>query len=442
MTNTARKNILIANGDDTGRANLARDVAKLGFHTRATRDLSTVIKWMKRDDWALVLLDVDLFDPQQNGFDVLQEIRTLRPDCPVIALGGENTVLSSLLSARFGAADFFAKPFSFSQLADAITQTIANKTTPSPRNTTTGFTQIAGRSKSMQPIIQQIGQAANCDHPVLITGGPGSGKTKIAQSIHQYWSGQQKPMVPLHASDPEPLAVLHHENLGEGSSLFLLHLERFAEKDKLLLCDWLRRNQTQKAPIRVFATASANVWQMADSDPILFDLLHRLNIIEITVPDLRDRRADIPDLAALFLEQASGYKMHLGKDCHAILQQHTWPANVRELQNVMTRATLAQNAPVLGKEKLQSLLSKPTDASQQNCDFASVLEPFLQHEHNQIEQWAEQGELYYQMLSLFEKPLLQFALRQTNANQVQAARKLGINRITLRKKMKIYGLLD
>ncbi|VAW02544.1 hypothetical protein MNBD_ALPHA06-1636 [hydrothermal vent metagenome] len=429
--------IIVANADKTGRANLARDLAALGYQVRATDDLSTVLDWVAQGAFSLLVLDVDLFDAKRNGFDVLQHITRNHPDCPVITLGGENTILSSLLSARFGAVDFFAKPFNFPLLAAAISSAIS-KPAPTPSKTTNlASMPLVGHSAAMQPVVRLISKAAQSNLPVLVRGEAGTGKFLVAQTIHKFALQTDGILLVLQASTAlaEFTQLLDEAALPTGSTVILRHLQRFDAAAQSWLLDWLDRNEMNNHAVQVIATLPAFTSKEPQTSAPYQALLDRLAVLQINMPALRERREDIAELASQFLQQASNCQTSLASKGQTLLCNHFWPGNVRQLKNLINHVALLYNTPVLSAEQLSSALKKMQNTATSNSNFERAVATEME---NAVP--GAKGDLYHKMIAQLEAPLLRQVLRQSNQNQVKAAKILGINRNTLRKKMLELGL--
>ncbi|MBL4595228.1 MAG: sigma-54-dependent Fis family transcriptional regulator [Robiginitomaculum sp.] len=433
--------IIIANGEPIGRANLSRDIAALGYQVRATDDLSRVLEWVKNDVFQLVLLDVDLFDAQRNAFDVLQEICRKQPHCPVIALGGKNTVLSSLLAARFGAIDFYAKPYSFSQLASSIANALAKPKSNLLKPSMSQSVPLEGKSPAMQLVFRLTAKAAMSNHPLLIDGAGGSGKFLLAQIISRYGKAEKGVQCTLLPSTKitQIEQKLDQDNTGPGGVVLLRRLEHFSPDVQVWLCDWFDQNENHRNPMRVIATCSDQELLGDEPKSIMPDLLNRLNVLRIRMPDLHDRQEDIPDLALLFLGAASNYQMSISVPAQKMLHQLAWPGNVRQLKNVMTCAATMFDQSVIGTNELMELLEQPTPSNQPPSSFIANIALHLPQEL-ELRRDARYPHLHQEILGAVERVLLQMVLEHVNYNQVQAARRLGINRNTLRKKILEYGL--
>jgi two-component system nitrogen regulation response regulator GlnG len=428
--------ILIVNGDSKGRANLARDIARLGYKVRSTGELSTLRKMIQKEQFSLVVLDVDLFDAHGNGFDALQEIHRTRPACQVITLGQEQTVLSSLLSARFGAVDFFAKPFSFSALAGAVSTAMREKGTRI-QPTRTAPMPLVANSIPMQTVLRLVGQATKSDHPVLLSGKTGTGKAHIARIIHQYSNqktdaflvvpptGVRQQIPPLMHSDGEPL---------EGS-VFLTRIDRLSSRDQSLVCDWIDYIDATGTKVRFLA--SFDPTKKSSLGP---ELLSRLNVLLIQIPELRQRREDILELAKEFLDQQEGSTTTITSDALSELRLYSWPSNVRELKNLMTRLALQVTGQQIEGDDIRSLFADQTGNSIDVDTLEDVITKLVrQLEKDDVGDKQNTG-LFSSILENFEKPLLKLVLESVNGNQVKAAQKLGIHRNTLRSKIEKYQL--
>ncbi|PHR60280.1 MAG: hypothetical protein COA47_07730 [Robiginitomaculum sp.] len=433
----SKPKVLIANGDKKGRSSLARDLASLGYGVRATDDLSTILGWAANAKSAIVLLDVDLFDAHRNGFDVMQEIRKVNPDCPIIAMGGENTVLSSLLSARFGAVDFFAKPYSFSQLASAIANALLEKETGNTQAKPRVEEPVSGKSASMHHVMRTITKAARSVHPVLIIGEPGTGKFRVAETIHKYGDDESAPLIRLQATTPDDQMKewLSSSEARPTGTLVLQRLDRFEPARQLWICDWLDRQSSTDQQLRLIATALPTELQASEEAPIVGELADRLNVLQIFMPKLSKRKDDIGGLAETFLDEASAGQMRLSEESLQKLRAAHWPGNVRQLKNLMIRAATIYSGSILDSVQLDELRASQPGSFPPSAGLEGQMEALLQRASELQNIKTGDGLLYRQVIEAVERPLLQLVLEQLDGNQVKAAKVLGINRNTLRKKL-------
>ncbi|MCF6292120.1 MAG: response regulator [Robiginitomaculum sp.] len=421
--------ILVAIGDQAGRASLAKDISALGYKVRASDDLSIVLKMTKKGQLSLVVLDIDLFDSERNGFDVLQEIGRIDPKCPVIALGGDNTVLSSLLASRFGAIDFFARPYSFSSLAATIKSALMNASEKRAAVPNSSITPLVAKSSAMQQVVREITNSARSRLPVLISGSSGSGKFLAANLIHKYGEHLNSR---LHCLVPSvDLKLLN--NIKAADTLVLRRLNMFSEEDQHLLCDWFDVNEQAEVPARVISIFCNKSSVTTVPKNIIPELLGRLQVLHIKLPDLQQRRDDISELAREFLGQASNYQKTLNKEAIELLSAYSWKGNARELKNLMSRIAIQFNSRVIDCSQIRQSLEYQFNEEQAKPDVSLVVKALLSSQ-------LKQENLHQFIIGAVEKPLLEIALQQTGNNQIKAAKLLGINRNTFRKKIQMHLL--
>lgn len=422
MSGTEKPRILIANTQAEGRSSLSRDLAGLGYAVRVTSDLSRVLEGASSSQFDLLLLDVDLFDARQNGFDVLRRIVRDHPELPVLAMGAENTVLSSLLAARFGARDYFAKPYSFGQLAGAIAQQLQPAKNSEVRKLSTNSVVI-GNSAGMREAVRRIGRAMKSTYPVLFYGGPGSGKSILARTLTE--NGKDPNWLRITASTiKEDVPGLFQEANDKKIPVFLHRLDRYPKLLTMTLLGVLGNRGTSHEP-RIISSYCP----MDDVEPAMQELLDHVSVLEIPVPGITDRRDDIAQLASSFLAELSSRDAQFAPDALEWLSLPGRFANMRSLRNFVTKAAQFTDANVINRSHLQELqegMQKPDDL---HVDFQKLAARFLAQDAD------PEDSLYQTYLQLAELPLLQQVMNMVQGNQVKAAKMLGINRNTLRKKL-------
>jgi len=441
-SNSQKPIILIANGESSSQASLARNITKLGYKVRVTNALATLLNWVKKDPVSLVILDVDLYEPARNGFDALQEIKRFAPDCPIIALGGENTVLSSLLAARFGAVDFFARPYSFPALAETIANLLSEPFAVNSNQTTTIPMPLIDHSKSMKEVLPLISKAASSDLPVMIFGQPGTGKYRVANIIHRYGSLKKERAFTVLPSD----MIVNSFNLSNefmassATTLIVRRLHRFSHDAQHLLCDWLDRNEYNERPIRIICTLSEGSADSLNTHIVIPELLGRLKVLSITMPNLRKRRDDIVELATEFLGTFSARRKTLSKCSEEALKSWPWPGNVRELKNFIAAVSVQISAPIIDEEKLRPLLDSMHNPNTVDFALEMFIEQILSENKALLANSESNTGAYKAVISVIEEHLLANVLDRVSGNQLAAAKFLGINRNTLRKKINEYDL--
>ncbi len=434
--------ILLAHNERVARETLARDLAGQGYEVRATASFDTLWKWVRAGEGDLILIDVDITDPARNGFELLQQIRKAYPSLPALVLSAENTVLTSLLAARFDAFDFFPKPFSFEQLTASMKRALRTLEPEEINRKAQVNLPLVGRSAPMQAVYRQIAQVAQSNLPLLVTGETGTGKSLVARVIHDYGNNPGAGFAVLHfplSDDQFETCITNATTQAGEGTLVLDEISAVTTSQHDRLISLLSVMTTQECAPRLITTTRTPYSEARGLNGIDHELLYRLNTLHITLPPLRNRSDDCLELAQTFLSELGKGRKSLSKQASQALQSRGWPGNVRELRNLMQRALVMARSDVIEYEDISDL-PEETGKNENSLDkaFEQALIVFL----NERDSETKNKNLHAQALAAVERPLLKQVMAMTNGNQLKAARQLGINRNTLHTKLLRYGLLS
>lgn len=439
---TAR--ILVVEDDEETREAVAGALRDLGYDTSVCPDARTA-----RDHSDVDVVMTDIRMPGESGLELCADITGNRPDLPVILMTAFGDTRAVSLGLRAGAADFLAKPFSLSDLGAAVGRALERRersarVTRLADPASTGeapLPGVIGSSAVMRSIAARVRQLASQRAPVLITGETGTGKEVFARAIHALSDRHGQPFVPLncaalpaeiieselfgHASGAFTGAARHHNGLfrdAEGGTLFL---DEIGAMPMGLQARLLRAiDQRSIRPVgsvgeiatnvRIVAASNARLRDLAEAGRFRSDLLFRLSAFELDLPALRERDTDVLELAAHFLDEfsAKSAPITLGESAKEALLSYGWPGNVRELENSMRAAVALTQGKVLEASDLP----------------LRVREAHKTHT-------ADAGRVD---LDALERSHIERVLRETGGNRSEAARQLGIDRVTLYRKMKRY----
>lgn len=423
-----------------------------------------------RNGIGLVLLDVRL--PGDDGLKLLGEIGG-RPDSPfVVVMTAEDTMRTAVEAMKRGAADYLGKPFDLPRVERLIRDLGAAETESADeaereepesrkyRDVSLPETLI-GRSGAMIEVYKEIGRVARTEMTVLLMGESGTGKELVARAIHANSVRGRGPFVTVNmAAIPKDLMeseLYGHEKgsftgaverrpgkfeLASGGTLFLDEIGEmpFELQAKLLRVlqereiDRVGGSRPTPVDVRIVAATNADLSRSVEEGRFRRDLFYRLAVVPIRLPPLREREGDAVLLARHFLakygEQLRGRGLTLARDAEPLLLGHAWPGNVRELQNVLQRALLKLAGTRITARDLEGLL--PANGAPER-GISGLIDGVL-------DSAAPAGGRYQAALAAVEGPLLQAALARTNGNQLRAAELLGMNRNTLRERMRALGL--
>ena len=412
-----------------------------------------------------VVMLTDVVLPDGDGIATLAPIRAAHPAMPVIILSAQNTLDTAVRASDTGAFEYFPKPFDLDELVRAVRQAVGSgegEGAPLTEEESVAALPLVGRSAPMQAVYRMITRVLRNDLTVLILGESGTGKELVAEAIHTLGNRRDGPLVAVNAAAiPSELIeseLFGHEkgaftgavarNIGKfeqaaGGTLFLDEIGDMPMQAQTRLLRTLQSGRIRRVggrdeiavDARIVAATNRDLVPMIAAGTFREDLYYRLNVVPITLPPLRERRDDIAALARHFLAQAAAEglpRRTLGASALALLERQPWRGNVRELRNVAYRLALMAREEVIDDEALAALLerdSRDATESSPQADFAAAVAGFLAAEP------PGEGQLYDAALAAFERPLFAHALAATGGNQLRAARLLGINRNTLRKRL-------
>jgi two-component system nitrogen regulation response regulator GlnG len=444
MNRSAR--ILIADDDASIRLVLSQALTREGHQPRATSNAATLWRWVKDGEGDLVITDVVM--PDENIFEILPRIREARPKLPVIVMSAQSTLLTAVRAAELGAYEYLPKPFDLEDLSALVRRALSPQ---EPREAQQAARRavkeeklpLVGRSAVMQDVYRLIARAMNVDLPVLISGEPGSGKELAARAIHDLGRRKDSPFVnvPLAAATPvEVESILTRDGATDGT-LFLDEIGDLPMDGQGRLVRSLQRMGGDNSGPRIVASTTRNLRTLVERDAFREDLFYRLNVIPIRMPSLRERPEDIADLARAFLVRAKREGLPekmIDSGAVDALKTHAWPGNVRELENLMRRICALYPEDVITARMIERELRAERIETTEG-DGASTLEEAARTRlAGMVAEAAERGggALHEAVLAQVERPLIELCLAATRGNQIKAAELLGVNRNTLRKKIR------
>ncbi len=462
--------VLVADDDHGIRTVLTQALGRAGYDVRTTGNAATLWRWVSDGEGDLVITDVIM--PDENGLDLIPRIKKLRPDLRVIVMSAQNTLLTAIKAAERGAFEYLPKPFDLGELVAVVNRALAMKPSEeAPANDITAERlPIVGRSAAMQDIYRTVARLMNTDLTVMITGESGTGKELVARALHDFGRRRGGPFVAVNmAAIPRELIeseLFGHEKgsftgamnrvsgrfeQAEGGTLFLDEIGDMPPEAQTRLLRVLQDGKYTsvggrtpiKANVRIVAATHRDLTQLIKLGMFREDLYYRLNVVPIRIPPLRQRSEDIPELISHFLTQGVSEGLpSKALEPAAIdrLKTHRWPGNVRELENMMKRMVALYNEPVIGVDVVEMELAGA--ASQQVTDggepatLSGTIERHLREYFDGHNGALPPRGLYDRVLRELERPLISLTLVATRGNQVKAAEVLGLNRNTLRKKIR------
>ena len=416
----------------------------------------------------VVLTDFKL--PGSSGLDLVRELHAAKPRLPIILMTAHGTTDTAIEATKLGAFDYLVKPFNMPDLLEVVSKALATSRLMSEPVSlgAPGATRdtIVGACRAMQEIYKEIGRTAAKPVNVLICGETGTGKELIARALYQHSDRANGPFIAINcAAIPETL--LESELFGHERGAFTgaeaRRIGRFEQADhgtifldeigdmtlgtqvklvRVLQEKCLQRlggKETVPVDVRVIAATHRDLERAIQQKQFREDLYYRLSVVVLRLPPLRERREDIPDLVPYFLHKhgaALGVPApSIHPDAMQFLQSQPWPGNVRELENVVRKVLLLAGGYTISAEHVRTATARsasPSDSAGQPLrDYAAALLAA-----------ARQGDVtdpHARLLEAAELEIITQAIHLTHGNQLQAAKLLGISRLTLRERLAQYG---
>jgi len=466
--------VLLADDDRSIRTVLSRALTRIGCRVRATGSTSALWRMVEEGEGDLIITDVHMSDG--DALDLLPAIRRKRPDMPVIVMSAQNTVMTAIRAAEAGAYEYLPKPFDLKELLGHVKSGLEAKTktsAPEPVAQPDENLPLIGRSPAMQEVYRIMARLMHADLTVMISGESGTGKELVARALHNFGKRAKGPFVAVNmAAIPRELIeseLFGHERgaftgatertagkfeQADGGTLFLDEIGDMPSEAQTRLLRVLQEGEfttvggraARRADVRIIAATHQNLKALIAEGRFREDLFYRLNVVPIRLPALRERIGDLGDLARSFLRRAEHEglpRKTLSSEAFEALNSHNWPGNVRELENLMRRlAVLCPDDQVPAEVIEQELAAAEGDALMTPGDglaggsLGGSVEAHLERYFSRHGDTLPSPGLYDRVLREIELPLIALTLAATRGNQLKAADVLGINRNTLRKKIR------
>lgn len=491
--------ILVADDDLAIRTVVSQALTRAGYDVRATGSAHVLSRWVEAGDGDLVVTDVVM--PDENIFEVLPRMKKARPQLPIVVMSAQNTFMTAIRASERGAYEYLPKPFDLDQLISIVgralagsdvRQTIEKPVIPDTAQAPTKPAEeipLVGRSAAMQDVYRVLARLMNTDLTVMIAGESGTGKELVARALHDFGRRRKGPFVAINmAAIPRDLIeseLFGHEKgaftganqrsqgrfeQAESGTLFLDEIGDMPMDAQTRLLRVLQQGEYMtvggrtpiKTDVRIVAATNKDLVTLIEKGLFREDLYYRLSVVPIRLPPLRERLGDVPDLVRHFLgiaEKEGLPRKTVDAAAMERLKRHDWPGNVRELENLVRRLAALHPDDVIGGSSIEAELAVVRRAAPREIDARQpAIEspmPVIAPSGEGIEAYfraylksyfARFGDdlpppgLYDRLLIEFERPLVAAALAATNGNQVKAADLLGVNRNTLRKKIKELGI--
>ena len=470
--------ILVADDDRSIRQVLSQALGRLGYEVRATSNAATLWKWVSNGEGRLVITDVIM--PDENALDLIPRIQKIRPELKVIAMSAHSTLLTAVRANERGAFEYLPKPFDLNELIAVVDRALTGTIKPTPmqkKAEPSDELPLIGRSNAMQEIYRVMARLMTTDLTVLITGESGTGKELVARALHDYGSREKGPFVAINmAAIPRELIeseLFGHERgaftgaigkyagrfeQAKGGTLFLDEIGDMPMEAQTRLLRVLQEGEfttvggktAVTANARIVAATHRNLQALVRNGVFREDLYYRLNVVQIRLPPLRERLNDIPELVRHFLEQTNAEGLPEKVLTHRAIERlkhYHWPGNIRELENLIRRLTALYAEETVDEDAIErELPNAPAestitdDTDTRDGGLSDAVATHIEKYFNAHDGARPPTGLYERILHEVERPLISLTLKATNGNQIEAASILGLNRNTLRKKIRTLAI--
>lgn len=464
-----RPRILVVDDEPLKRITLQIELSEHGYEVFEAADAQAARRILDTRPIEVVVSDVRM--PGMNGLDLLTYIKQVHPGVEVVLMTAYATVDTAVLAIKRGAYDYVTKPFTTQELLTKLDRLLTTRRGADPEsgeapsrarradeNGYETFGRLVARSQSMRRLFKQLRSVAPTDRTILLWGESGTGKELFAEAIHQHSRRADKPFVRFSCAALQP-SVLESElfghekgaftgairqkpgrfELAHGGTMLLDEVDDIPTDLQVKLLRVVEQQEFERVggedPVRVdvrlICATKCDLLQLVKAGRFREDLYYRLNVINLTIPPLRDRPDDIPVLARHFVRKHAALVGDgaVRIEPHAMdeLVRHAWPGNVRELEHVLERALAFCGGSEIRPEHILPLGAESVTAE------GSMAAPLLEV--------GEEGRLgLTETVADIERRMILMALRECSNNQARAAQRLGIPRTTLRDKMAKYSI--
>jgi two-component system, NtrC family, nitrogen regulation response regulator GlnG len=473
----ASGHILVADDDAAIRTVLNQALSRAGYEVRSTGQAATLWRWVAQGEGDLVITDVVM--PDENAFDLLPRIKKLRPELPIIVMSAQNTFMTAIRASERGAYEYLPKPFDLKELVSIVGRALSRPRSHAANGAGAAEGEdipVVGRSPAMQEIYRALARLMPTDLTVMITGESGTGKELAARALHDYGKRKGGPFVAVNmAAIPRDLIeseLFGHEKgaftgatarsagrfeQAEGGTLFLDEIGDMPMEAQTRLLRVLQQGEYTtvggrtpiKTNVRIIAATNKDLRILIQQGLFREDLFYRLNVVPLRQPPLRERTEDIPDLVRHFfniVEKEGLSRKQIDAEAMEKLKRYRWPGNVRELENLVRRLAALYPQDTITGPIIDAEIDPgppPIAAAPPGSELdalSGAVERHLATYFAGFRDGLPPPGLYHRILRDVEGPLLGAALAATRGNQIKAAELLGLNRNTLRKKIRDLDL--
>ncbi len=453
--------IWVVDDDESIRWVLEKGLSENGIEVETFDSANKVIKKLETENPSLILTDIKM--PGKSGIDLLDEVKELRPEIPIIIMTAHSDLESAVESYEHGAWEYLPKPFDIEEAVSMVQRATA-KESSEETETNKSKAEIIGEAPAMQEVFRAIGKLSNSNSTVLLIGQSGTGKELVAKALYQHSPRKENSFIALNMADI-PKDLLEAELFGHekgaftgadekrvgrfeqanGGTLFLDEIGDMPLETQTRLLRVLSNGEFYrvggrepiKVDVRIITATNQNLEELVKSGEFREDLFHRLNVIKLSLPKLNERKEDIPELVKHFFQKSSEElqeeKKFLSEEVENYFRTLSWPGNVRQLENTCRWLTVMSPSKEVKLEDLPDELKLENSEEENNWKVVlkSWSENYLENGHkNLLEEVGPE----------FERTLIRVALNKTKGKKKEAAELLGWGRNTLTRKIKELGI--
>ncbi len=466
----ANKKIILVEDDPSVSHVIITALRAEGYEIENCKSIAERDALMASSSYDLLLTDVGLGEGDGDGISSLGSVKVTHPDIPIIIISAQNTLNTAVRASETGAFEYLPKPFDLDELVTVVGQALKPRNVqPAEPAMDEESLPLVGRSPAMQDVYRMIARLLKNDLSVLVLGESGTGKELVAEAIHSLGHRKSGPFIAVNmAAIPSELIeaeLFGHEKgaftgavasasgkfeQAQGGTLFLDEIGDMPMHAQTRLLRALQSGEINrvggkgpvKLDVRIIAATNHDFVQLIEQGKFREDLYYRINVVPIELPPLRERASDIPALTNHFLKLAVTEGLphkQISQEGMNLLCHNYWRGNVRELKNVIYRLVVTGREDTLSEDAIRQILAAERSddrAESANMEFEAHIKSIVLG----LMAAPEKENLYAQALERFEKPLLVEMMHHAHGNQIKAAKILGINRNTLRKKLNEYQI--
>ena len=461
-----KKVVLLLEDDESIQLVTSDFLSSEGYIVKASKTIKSLWKMIEDGEGDVIVTDVML--PDGESFEIIPQIKELRPNLPIIVVSARNNLQTAISSIEKGAFEYLPKPFDLNDLSNLILKAIQTKPIEKGKSLIRKKSSdlIIGSSKIMQEMYRVIGRLSQNDLTVTIYGESGTGKELVAKALHMFGKRTDNPFIPVNmAAIPKDLIeseLFGHEKgsftgayqksdgkfkQAEKGTLFLDEIGDMPLDAQTRLLRVLQEGEYTsvggkeriKVDVRIITATNKDLKKLIDLGVFREDLYYRLNVVPIETPPLRDRIEDIPELIEHFLiktEKSGLPGKKIDNDAIESMKFYKWPGNVRELENFILRVSALYSEDILNKEIIEAELERLEDDNK-NIDelsLSNLIDNYFKRNKDKLLNNNNKN-IYSAIIEKVEKSIIENILDFTSGNQLKASEILGLNRNTLRKKI-------